>query len=42
MDPSRPMAAGDEALKKNTDCIYFLASPFTCKKVSALNLFFWF
>ncbi len=23
----------DDALKKNTDCVYFLASPLTCKKV---------
>ncbi|CAH8392454.1 unnamed protein product [Eruca vesicaria subsp. sativa] len=23
---------GEEALKKNTDCVYFLASPSTCKK----------
>ncbi|KAK9130743.1 hypothetical protein Sjap_011230 [Stephania japonica] len=23
---------GDEALKRNTDCVYFLASPLTCKK----------
>jgi hypothetical protein len=23
----------DEALKRNTDCVYFLASPLTCKKV---------
>ncbi|XP_021741662.1 zinc finger CCCH domain-containing protein 17-like [Chenopodium quinoa] len=22
----------DELLKRNTDCVYFLASPFTCKK----------
>ncbi|CAA7391159.1 unnamed protein product [Spirodela intermedia] len=29
-DPSR--TAGEEAVKKNTDCIYFLASPLTCKK----------
>ncbi|KAG6520115.1 zinc finger CCCH domain-containing protein 32-like [Zingiber officinale] len=26
--------AEEEALKRNTDCIYFLASPFTCKKGS--------
>lgn len=26
-------SAGEEALKKNTDCVYFLASPSTCKKV---------
>jgi hypothetical protein len=23
----------DDALKKKTDCVYFLASPLTCKKV---------
>ncbi|GAB4828308.1 hypothetical protein Ancab_035304 [Ancistrocladus abbreviatus] len=23
---------GEELLKRNTDCVYFLASPFTCKK----------
>lgn len=28
----------DEALKRNTDCVYFLASPLTCKKV----LFFFY
>ncbi|KAK1387200.1 zinc finger CCCH domain-containing protein 17 [Heracleum sosnowskyi] len=26
------ITAQDEALKRNTDCIYFLASPLTCKK----------
>ncbi|KAK9274669.1 hypothetical protein L1049_021920 [Liquidambar formosana] len=26
--------AEDEALKRNTDCVYFLASPLTCKKGS--------
>lgn len=31
MDPA-PMTAEEESLKKNTDCIYFLASPLTCKK----------
>ena len=25
--------AEDESLKRNTDCVYFLASPLTCKKV---------
>ncbi|XP_061342411.1 zinc finger CCCH domain-containing protein 17 [Gastrolobium bilobum] len=25
-------SAQDEALKRNTDCVYFLASPLTCKK----------
>lgn len=32
MEANRPLTADEEALKKNTDCIYFLASPFTCKK----------
>lgn len=27
-----PPSAQDEALKRNTDCVYFLASPLTCKK----------
>lgn len=27
----------EEALKKNTDCVYFLASPLTCKKVKYYN-----
>ncbi|KAL5721554.1 hypothetical protein ACHQM5_005187 [Ranunculus cassubicifolius] len=26
------LSAEDEALKRNTDCVYFLASPLTCKK----------
>jgi hypothetical protein len=30
----------DEALKRNTDCVYFLASPLTCKKVLFLLLTF--
>ncbi|KAF3652593.1 hypothetical protein FXO38_11159 [Capsicum annuum] len=25
-------AAEEEAMKRNTDCVYFLASPLTCKK----------
>ncbi|KAK4371852.1 hypothetical protein RND71_007236 [Anisodus tanguticus] len=29
-----PLSAEDEALKRNTDCVYFLASPLTCKKGS--------
>ncbi|XP_010250625.1 PREDICTED: zinc finger CCCH domain-containing protein 17 [Nelumbo nucifera] len=29
-----PVAAEEESLKKNTDCVYFLASPLTCKKGS--------
>lgn len=28
-----PPSADEEALKMNTDCVYFLASPLTCKKV---------
>ncbi|ONK68256.1 uncharacterized protein A4U43_C05F9350 [Asparagus officinalis] len=32
MEVNHPSTAEEEALKKNTDCIYFLASPFTCKK----------
>ena len=28
-----PTSAEEEALKRNTDCVYFLASPLTCKKV---------
>lgn len=27
------LTAEEEALKRNTDCVYFLASPLTCKKV---------
>ncbi|KAL7001443.1 hypothetical protein U1Q18_002594 [Sarracenia purpurea var. burkii] len=27
-----PSSAEEEALKRNTDCVYFLASPLTCKK----------
>ncbi|GFY90995.1 CCCH-type zinc finger family protein [Actinidia rufa] len=27
-----PTSAEEEALKRNTDCVYFLASPLTCKK----------
>lgn len=35
--------AEEEALKRNTDCVYFLASPLTCKKVRPLFEFklFW-
>nr|AMP82901.1 AtC3H17-like protein [Catalpa bungei] len=29
---SQPPSAEEEALKRNTDCVYFLASPLTCKK----------
>ncbi|CAA0827454.1 Zinc finger CCCH domain-containing protein 17 [Striga hermonthica] len=29
---SQPISAEEEAVKRNTDCIYFLASPLTCKK----------
>lgn len=28
--------ASEEALKRSTDCVYFLASPLTCKKVRSL------
>lgn len=27
------LSAEEEAVKSNTDCVYFLASPLTCKKV---------
>ncbi|WCJ25097.1 Zinc finger CCCH domain-containing protein 17 [Euphorbia peplus] len=27
-----PLSAEDEALKRNTDCVYFLTSPLACKK----------
>ncbi|CAA7403435.1 unnamed protein product [Spirodela intermedia] len=27
-----PISAEEEAVKRNTDCVYFLASPLTCKK----------
>ena len=42
--PSQPSAAPPEedALKRNTDCVYFLASPLTCKKVCFLFAFFSF
>lgn len=30
----QPPSAEEEALKMNTDCVYFLASPLTCKKGS--------
>ncbi|KAJ8759624.1 hypothetical protein K2173_009271 [Erythroxylum novogranatense] len=29
-----PLSSEEEALKRNTDCVYFLASPLTCKKGS--------
>ncbi|KAE9601002.1 hypothetical protein Lal_00008105 [Lupinus albus] len=29
---SPTLSAQDDALKRNTDCVYFLASPLTCKK----------
>ncbi|XP_057961665.1 zinc finger CCCH domain-containing protein 17 isoform X2 [Malania oleifera] len=32
--PSALSSAEDDALKSNTDCVYFLASPLTCKKGS--------
>ncbi|KAG1355300.1 zinc finger CCCH domain-containing protein 32 [Cocos nucifera] len=31
-EQTRPLTAEEEALKRNTDCVYFLASPLTCKK----------
>lgn len=33
-------SAEEEAFKRNTDCVYFLASPLTCKKVSDSLFFF--
>ncbi|KAL1803529.1 hypothetical protein ACET3Z_032176 [Daucus carota] len=30
--PPHQITAEEEALKRNTDCVYFLASPLTCKK----------
>ncbi|XP_023539862.1 zinc finger CCCH domain-containing protein 17-like [Cucurbita pepo subsp. pepo] len=32
--PQPLSAANEEAVKRNTDCVYFLASPLTCKKGS--------
>ncbi|XP_019059200.1 PREDICTED: zinc finger CCCH domain-containing protein 17-like, partial [Tarenaya hassleriana] len=32
--PAAAATAEEEALKRNTDCVYFLASPLTCKKGS--------
>ncbi|EYU35542.1 hypothetical protein MIMGU_mgv1a0027632mg, partial [Erythranthe guttata] len=29
---SQPLSAEEEALKSSMDCVYFLASPLTCKK----------
>lgn len=34
-----PPSSQDEALKRNTDCVYFLASPLTCKKVLSSTFF---
>ncbi|KAL2557681.1 Zinc finger CCCH domain-containing protein 17 [Forsythia ovata] len=34
IEPVAPTSAEEEALKRNTDCVYFLASPLTCKKGS--------
>ncbi|MFS7993665.1 hypothetical protein Hanom_Chr12g01096791 [Helianthus anomalus] len=31
----------EEFLKRNTDCVYFLASPLTCKKVIFFFCFTW-
>lgn len=36
---SQPPSAEEEALKRNTDCVYFLASPLTCKKVLVFRFF---
>lgn len=33
------LTAEEEALKRNTDCVYFLASPLTCKKVFFLSIY---
>lgn len=38
--PQPLSAAEEEAVKRNTDCVYFLASPLTCKKVFDFTLFF--
>lgn len=32
-NPVTVASAEEETLKRNTDCVYFLASPLTCKKV---------
>jgi hypothetical protein len=32
--PPKPVTPEEEALRRNTDCVYFLASPVTCKKVN--------
>jgi hypothetical protein len=29
----KPLTPEEEALRRSTDCVYFLASPLTCKKV---------
>lgn len=31
---AKPLTPEEEALRRNTDCVYFLASPLTCKKGS--------
>lgn len=33
-NPVAVVSAEEEAIKRNTDCVYFLASPLTCKKVT--------
>lgn len=38
----RPVTAEEEAMKRNTDCVYFLASPLTCKKVAFLLVLLFF
>jgi hypothetical protein len=30
---AKPLTPEEEALRRSTDCVYFLASPLTCKKV---------
>lgn len=40
VQPQQPAPSSqDEALKRNTDCVYFLASPLTCKKVLSATFF---
>ncbi|KAM3298739.1 hypothetical protein ACQJBY_040291 [Aegilops geniculata] len=31
-EAAKPLTPEEEALRRNTDCVYFLASPLTCKK----------
>jgi hypothetical protein len=43
---AKPLTPEEEALRRSTDCVYFLASPLTCKKVRRFGPFipraFWF